>query len=72
MSSFSQRKGLKPIKKIMQKDGIDDALRNSLWNTLKIFYWNGGGHYTYENININKLAIAIWLDYFKQNLDEIP
>ena len=38
MQFFSQRKGLKPIKSIVQKDSMDDDLKNGLWNVLHIFY----------------------------------
>ncbi|HEU4506960.1 MAG TPA: hypothetical protein VFR78_01890 [Pyrinomonadaceae bacterium] len=42
MNSFSQRKGLKPIKNIVQVDSMDRDLRNGLWNALQIFYWGKG------------------------------
>jgi len=34
MASFSQRKGLKPVHKLVQIDAIDEPLRNRLWNGL--------------------------------------
>lgn len=34
---FSQRKGLKPVKSVMQIDSMDSDLRNGLWNGLFIF-----------------------------------
>ncbi len=37
MNLFSQRKGLKPVKSIIQIDSMDTDLRNSLWNALSIF-----------------------------------
>ena len=40
MTSFSQRKGLKPIKNIVQVDSMDADLRNGLWNVLCLFYWD--------------------------------
>jgi hypothetical protein len=32
---FSQRKGYKEINKIIQKDTMNDELRNSIWNALE-------------------------------------
>jgi len=37
---FSQRHGYTPIKSIVQIEGIDDELRNGLWSTLKVHYWD--------------------------------
>jgi len=34
MSSFSQRRGLKPLQKLVQLDSIDRESRNRLWNAL--------------------------------------
>lgn len=39
MRLFSQRKGIKKEKTIVQKESIDQDLRNKLWNVLFIFYW---------------------------------
>ncbi|OGM12050.1 hypothetical protein A2Z22_01935 [Candidatus Woesebacteria bacterium RBG_16_34_12] len=38
--SFSQRKGITPVKNIIQIDSMDDDLRNRLWDALSIFYWS--------------------------------
>jgi hypothetical protein len=40
MKLFSQRKGLKPVKSVMQVDSMDDDLRNGLWNALVLHYLN--------------------------------
>jgi hypothetical protein len=40
MKSFSERKGLKPIKSVIQIDSMDDALRNGLWSALTIYDWD--------------------------------
>ena len=76
--SFSQRQGIKPIKNIIQIDSMDDDLRNSLWNLLKIYYFNS----IYGNIsdipsryinlsNDDRIFLEnIWISYFKKPLDE--
>lgn len=70
MDLFSQRKGIKPVKSIIQVDNIDEDLRIGLWNALTMFYWE---QVTNELIPFNKnvgiLFKKIWLDYFKIPLD---
>lgn len=76
MNSFSQRKGLKPIKSIMQVDSMDDDLRNGLWNALQLFYWNitEKGRFG-EDITLYPkfylLITFIWRDYFKTPIEDI-
>ncbi|MBE9594508.1 MAG: hypothetical protein IMF19_13640, partial [Proteobacteria bacterium] len=31
---FSQRKGITPVKSVLQTDSMDEDLRNGLWNVL--------------------------------------
>lgn len=78
MALFSQRKGLKPLSKILQTDSMDSDLRNSLWNALQISYWNKwepsdySGWWTEDSQQINELVKSYWLAYFKQPLDTKP
>ena len=37
---FSEKYGFKPVKEQLQINSMDDDLRNSLWNALKICYWD--------------------------------
>jgi len=65
MKLFSQRKGIKPVKSVMQVDSMDDDLRIGLWNALTLIYWNNierTGNYH----NIRSLYIRLWHDYFKK------
>lgn len=32
---FSERYGYKPVREIIQKESMDDALKNSIWNVFK-------------------------------------
>lgn len=76
MKSFSQRKGLKPVKSVMQANSMDDDLRNGLWNALVTHYWNRIEphehniflHYSDRNVEI--LCERIWLYYFKKPIDD--
>ena len=40
MATFSERTGLKPVRSVLQKDSMDDALRNRLWNAVTESVWN--------------------------------
>lgn len=77
MESFSQRKGFKPIKKVMQVDSIDDDLRNGLWNALSIFYWNRIKANVYEDWylandrDVEILFKRLWHNYFKKPIDTL-
>lgn len=75
MQSFSQRKGLKPTKSIIQADSMDDDLRNGLWNALQIFYWDDGTRYVHAVSDLPSLSLLlhfIWRDLFKKPVDTIP
>lgn len=72
MKSFSQRKGLKSVKSVMQVDSMDDELRNSLWNALTVCYWERvtttiiDGYITNDSKTFFR---QLWLNYFKEPLD---
>jgi len=72
MKLFSQRKGFKPIKSVMQVDYMDTELRNGLWNALTLFYWNqvkGDLISQYEKMDI--LFKKLWFSYFKKPIDTL-
>ena len=74
MRLFSQRKGIKPVKSVIQVDSMDTELRNGLWNALTIFYWNrvkGQRISDYKNIDIFTLLKILWLNYFKKPIDTL-
>lgn len=73
MSSFSQRKGLKPIKKIVQIESMDDDLRNRLWNGLDLCYFKTARLTLSlsEAPNLKRLLESLWNDYFKLPIDTI-
>lgn len=37
---FSERIGKSQVKNIIQIEDIDVELKNALWNSITIFYWN--------------------------------
>jgi len=73
---FSQKKGLTPIRTVIQKGSINEPLRNKLWNAVAISVWDkyhsdGIRSYT-RNSNIGPLFCLIWNDFFEQPIDTIP
>jgi hypothetical protein len=70
---FSQRKGYKPVSQIIQKDGISEELRNTLWNILDLLVWSNE-HFLvskYDNARkgIETFSKILWLNYFKKPID---
>ena len=70
---FSQRIGLRPIKSIIQKDSMDEDLRNGLWNAFQVAVldvldghcdWISGSPY-------EQLFRKLWSDFFKYPLDTL-
>jgi hypothetical protein len=87
MESFSQRKGLKPVKRVMQIDSMDEALRNGLWNCLfnsylenvatKVVYLQNKRGVKFpitsyhENETFSQLIKSLWSNYFKKPIDNL-
>ncbi|MFA6186439.1 MAG: hypothetical protein WC770_04395 [Phycisphaerae bacterium] len=74
---FSQRKGYKPFKSLIQKDAVDEALRHGLWDSLHLHLWervkydyNRYGKLEYSNLS--SLFQRYQHGYFKQPLDTLP
>ena len=74
MKSFSQRKGIVPLADVIQVNGMNDALRNSLWNTLDVTLWSSDRflHNNYALPGIDSFSAALWFHYFKKPIDSRP
>ena len=75
MKSFSERKGLKPVRDTIQTDKMSDELRNSLWNALHLSVWDSEGflHSRYSSMpEIDDFSARLWFRYFKKPIDERP
>ncbi|MBM4056329.1 MAG: hypothetical protein FJ264_16990 [Planctomycetes bacterium] len=70
MELFSQRKGLKAVKKLIQIDNIDDDLLNGLWNALTIYYWGKTSEYAFSK-DLYILFKRLWHSYFKKPIDTL-
>ena len=73
MKLFSQRKGIKPVKEVMQVDNIDDDLRNGLWNVLTDCYWDEAFEYSClsSSHDLHILFKRLWHSYFKRPIDTL-
>jgi hypothetical protein len=65
MPTFSERFGQKPIRLSIQKESIDESLRNDLWNIIYEVYLSN------RNDSTTKILLKnVWLDYFHRRTDE--
>jgi hypothetical protein len=75
MPSFSQRKGLEPVSKIIQVDSMDESLRISIWNTLDRLIWSRGGFLderTMYKVHMQSISRPLWADFWGLRLDSLP
>ncbi len=74
---FSQRKGLVPVKKKIQKESMDSDLRTGLWNALLISLINpiSYGHHPFNTpIRLrlrSEFSKQLWTQFFKRPLDTL-
>jgi hypothetical protein len=71
MLPFSQRMGFTPIRDGLQKDSMDGALRNGLWNLLAESYW-GNAEVLWNLLRNKSLPSLLWTRYFNLLLEDIP
>lgn len=73
---FSERYGYKPVRELIQKDSIDDELKNALWNIFHTYIWDHAtqsSSYSYtKNSHVYNLIQKYWFNIFKQPTDTIP
>lgn len=74
---FSQRIGKTPESKLVQRESIDDDLKNSLWNAVTLAYLQrvrfDDYHYNEtESSNLKDFMTLLWLHFFKQPVDQLP
>jgi hypothetical protein len=78
LALFSQRKGIRPMEKSVQRESMDDDLRNRLWSVLKIVVWDKFsrrdmmGYMPEDSQKLLNLVHSIWLHYFRKPVDTIP
>lgn len=73
---FSKRMGIISSTKPLQLEIMDDALRNSLWSILTLCYWesykSAYANDIVKDSNRELLIKRMWLNYFKDPVDNIP
>lgn len=78
---FSERYGFKPVKTSIQKESMDQDLKNSLWSVLKMHYWDTirtniyGSACSLSELGNEQLRILcqrLWFYFFKLPLDNLP
>lgn len=76
---FSERNGYKSVREIIQKESIDEALKNGLWNCigLCIFQKYQKANPTLrgnpiKNSNLNNFFSLLFHRYFKKRIDQMP
>ena len=72
---FSERKGTKKPKVVIQLNDMDNDLKIRLWNLLDIFYWEKKQLHTMDvsidSSGICMLVFHLWHRFFKQPIDTI-
>ncbi len=68
---FSERKGLTPIKEILQINNIDKNTRNRLWNVLTLTYWKIIEKVGYRQADIKIFVYELWDQFFNLPVDTI-
>ena len=75
MPFFSQRKGLKPLEKAIQRDSLDGETRNRLWSVMKSYMWDKwtrDWQFDRDGRAVQKLLDLLWFRYFKKPSDTQP
>lgn len=70
---FSQRKGLKPMSKDIQRESLDQELRGGLWSCFHVCYlkrWNGR-YNSLDGSNLETLFLLFWHSFFKFPVDNL-
>jgi len=77
--NFSQRLGLEPATRQIQKNSMDQALRNGLWNTFDMVIlaelknlWECGEESLSRNPPNAGLFVNLWMNFFKFPLSSLP
>ena len=72
---FSERYGYKPVREIIQKESIDNDLKNTLWSLLQLSIFEKVEYeYQYGQVdgsNLKILLFSYWYHFFKKPIDTI-
>jgi hypothetical protein len=65
MANFSERTGL--VQRVLQKDSMDEPLKNALWNAAFLLFWDNSVDYNGVGYDLLK---TLWVELFHQTADE--
>lgn len=75
--NFSERMGFRPVSDVIQVDGMNDTLRNGIWNVLyaekfglNSFLSNYGSQHNRCEARIQAFSKSLWTNYFKRPIDK--
>ncbi len=66
MQTFSQRRGLKPVRETIQVDSLDEETRNALWNVMLPFLRQ------VQYSDVVTVGKDIWVDLYHEAADTVP
>ena len=66
---FSERIGV--VRRALQKDSMDDALKNSLWSVAYRMFWDELSQANVKQSLEGRLLVDIWSDHFNLTTDEL-
>ncbi len=74
VSTFAERMGFRPVRSVLQIDGMDEALRNGLWNMVHLHYWRRymTSPHPFRQKDLGLLLYRVWAFTFKQPTDSKP
>lgn len=73
LPKFSERKGFKLVSDTLQVQGINNDLRNSIWNVLNSFILERyHSRYLFLDGRPDHFTLSLWIDFFKRPVHLIP
>jgi hypothetical protein len=72
MPDFSERMGLKPTRSVLQKDSVDDVLRNRLWNLVTESVWGEFSRHYWAGSPGDMFFKRLWNFHYGEPTDHRP
>jgi hypothetical protein len=80
MALFSQRGGIRPLNKVIQRESVDTELKNGLWSSfhdtfVNLYYYDKGEHgwsYHPYRKELDRWLRSLWTDFYKAPTDTLP
>jgi hypothetical protein len=70
---FSQRKKLTPIRVDIQREEVDERLRNKIWSAIQVIFFEAPAYHFYHLSLDDELIIKhLWMFFFHRPIDTAP